>query len=114
MGGLARIIEEGIRFPGFAFINIQSPCMTYGEEEQQIKAQKAMMQSLEALGHDPANRALATERAGEYGTRLYTGILYRNPKPLPTYGQGVAERHVALRKQAVPRHEILNRFMPEN
>src|SRR6185312_7981539 len=27
MGGLARIIEEGIRFPGFAFINVQSPCV---------------------------------------------------------------------------------------
>ena len=30
MAGLARIIEEGIRFPGFAFINVQSPCVTYG------------------------------------------------------------------------------------
>jgi 2-oxoglutarate ferredoxin oxidoreductase subunit beta len=114
MAGLTRIIEEGIRFPGFAFINVQSPCVTYGEEEQQLKAQKARMQSLESLGHDPADRARATELAREYGTKLYTGVLYRNPNPPTTYGQGVVERHQTLKKQAVPRHEILNRFFPSN
>lgn len=112
MPGLARIIEEGIRFPGFAFINIQSPCVTYGEEDQQLKAQKVRMRSLESIGHDPADRAGATERAREYGTRLYTGILYRNPNPPRTYGQGVIERQQSLQKLAAPRHEILNRFLP--
>jgi 2-oxoglutarate ferredoxin oxidoreductase subunit beta len=114
MAGLARVIEEGIRFPGFAFINVQSPCVTYGEEAQQLKAQKARMQSLESLGHDPADRAKATELAREYGVKLYTGVLYRNPNAPSTYGQGVAERHQVLKKQAVPRHEILKRFLPNN
>ncbi len=114
MAGLARIIEEGIRFPGFAFINVQSPCVTYGQEEQQLKAQKTRMQSLESIGHDPANLAQATELAREYGTRLYTGILYRNPNPPPTFGQGVAERQQMTRGQALSRHEVLNRFMPNN
>jgi 2-oxoglutarate ferredoxin oxidoreductase subunit beta len=112
MAGLAKLIEEGIRFPGFAFINVQSPCVTYGQEEQQLKAHKAKMQSLESLSHDPANHAQATERARDYGVKLYTGVLYRNPNPPPTYGQGVAERHQALKSQAVPRHQILNRFVP--
>jgi 2-oxoglutarate ferredoxin oxidoreductase subunit beta len=112
MAGLARIIEEGIRFPGFAFINVQSPCVTYGEEEQQLKAQKAKLLSLESIGHDAADRALATERAREYGTKLYTGILYRNPDPPPTYCQGAAQRRQALQDQAGPRREILNRFLP--
>ena len=30
MAQLAAMIEEGIRYPGFAFINVQSPCVTYG------------------------------------------------------------------------------------
>ena len=114
MAGLAHIIEEGIRFPGYAFINVQSPCVTYGQEEHQLKAQKAKMQSLESIGHDPADRAHATELAREYGTKLYTGVLYRNPNPPPTYGRGVNERHQVLKKQAVPCHEILNRFIPSN
>ena len=113
MAGLARIIEEGIRFPGFAFINIQSPCVTYGEEEQQLKAQKAKIQSLESVGHDPSDRARATELAREYGAKLYTGILYRNPNPPPTYGQGVVERWQLLGKQAVARQELLKRFSPD-
>ena len=114
MPGLALLIEEGIRFPGFAFINVQSPCVTYGEEQEQLKAQKTRMQSLASIGHDPADRALATERAREYGTKLYTGILYRNPNPPPTYGQGVAARQQALKKQAVARHDMLKRFVPGN
>ena len=114
MNQLAKIIEEGIRYPGFAFINVQSPCVTYGLEEQQLKAHKTNMQNLEKLGHDTSDRAKATELAREYGTKLYTGVLYRNPNPPPTYGHGVNERHDVLKKQAVPRHEILNRFKPAN
>ncbi len=113
MTGLGKIIEEGIRYPGFAFINVQSPCVTYGEENQQLKAHKQRMQTLESLGHDPADRARATELAREYGTKLYTGVLYRNPNPPPTYGDGVADRQRALMPKAVPRHDILKRFFPE-
>jgi len=112
MAGLARIIEEGIRFPGFAFINVHSSCVTYGEEEQQLKAQKSRIQSLESIGHDPADRARATELAREYGTKLYTGILYRNPKPPPTYGQAVIQRQQVVQKRLVPGEELLNRFLP--
>lgn len=72
------------------------------------------MQSLESIGHDPADRARATELAREYGAKLYTGVLYRNPTPPPTYGQGVTERQEALKSQVVPRQEILNRFLPGN
>lgn len=112
MAGLAKLIEEGIRFPGFAFINVQSPCVTYGEEDQQLKGQRTRLQNLAAMGHDPSDRAKAIELAREYGTKLYTGVLYRNPAPGPTYGDGVAQRHQTLQKQAVPRHDILKRFIP--
>src|SRR5512135_1732438 len=33
MGGLAAIIEEAIRFPGFAFVNVQAPCRAFVERE---------------------------------------------------------------------------------
>jgi 2-oxoglutarate ferredoxin oxidoreductase subunit beta len=112
MPGLTKIIEEGIRFPGFAFINVQSPCVTYGEEDQQLKAQKGKIENLEAIGHDPSNASQATERAREYGTKLYTGILYRNPNPPPTYGDGVAARRALVNGQAPSAKDILNRFIP--
>jgi hypothetical protein len=51
--------------------------------------------------------------AQEYGTKLYTGIFYRDPSPQPTYEQGVAERQQALRSQALPRERILDMFLPD-
>src|SRR3974390_1481693 len=112
MAGLASLIEEGIRFPGFAFINVQSPCVTYGDEYQQLKAQKTRIQNLQSLGHNPADHARAIELPREYGTKLYTGVLYRNPNPPPTYGQGVMERQQTLKKSVIPRPDILKRFLP--
>jgi len=114
MPGLGRIIEQAIRFPGFAFVNVQSPCVTYGEAEQQLKAQKARIVSLESIGHDPADWASAAERAREQATKFYTGIFYRNPNPPPTYGQAVSQRQQSLQNQAVPRHDILNCFVPNH
>ena len=70
MGGLADVIEQAIRFPGFAFVNVQSPCVTYGQEEQSLKAHKGMMQTLASLGHDPADRLKAMALASEYGHNL--------------------------------------------
>ncbi|MGD0308985.1 MAG: 2-oxoacid:ferredoxin oxidoreductase subunit beta [Acidobacteriota bacterium] len=113
MDGLATIIEEGIRFPGFAFINVQSPCVTYGEADAQIKAQKEKMQSLEKLGHDPTNRLRAMDLAQDYGTKLYTGILYRKPNPGPTYEAAVKERQALARSSALPKEKILNMFLPQ-
>ncbi len=87
--------------------------MTYGRGRTAAQGAKGQHAELGiASATIRRDRARATERAREYGTKLYTGVLYRNPNPPPTYGQGVAERQQALKKQAVPRHEILNRFKP--
>lgn len=112
MDGLATIIEEGIRFPGFAFINVQSPCVTYGQAEAQIKVQRETMQSLEKLGHDPANRLRAMELAQDYGSKLYTGVFYRNPDPPRTYEDSARERRDTLRGTAQPKAKILDIFRP--
>jgi 2-oxoglutarate ferredoxin oxidoreductase subunit beta len=113
MPGLAAIIEEGIRFPGFAFVNVQSPCVTYGQEEQQLKAQKAVMQPLASLGHDPADRLKAMALASEYGHKLYTGVFYRNPSPPPTYEAEARRRQQETKAQARPKERILEMFRPQ-
>ena len=83
MGGLAKLIEEAIRHPGFSFVNVQSPCVTYGEASQQLKAHKAEMKTLASVGHDPADLMQAMALSREYGTRLYTGVFYRHGEPAP-------------------------------
>ena len=111
-GGLAKIIEEGIRFPGFAFINVQSPCVTYGLEHQQLKAHKAAMQSLESLGHDPSDRAKATELARAYGQNCTRACSIATRIRRQPMARAWPSAQRTLSKQAVPRHEILNRFKP--
>jgi len=109
-GTPADIIEEGIRFPGFAFINVQSPCVTYGLEDQMLKAQKASMQTLASMGHDPSNRLAAMGLAQEYGEKLYTGVFYRNPEPGPTFEGLAKERQAALKGSVSSRADVLNVF----
>ncbi len=112
MSGLAALIEEGLRFPGFAFVNVQSPCVTYGRPEAQLKAHKAAMQNLASLGHDPADRLRAMDLAGHYGRELYTGVFYRDPEPGPTFEMQMAERHASGRASALPKERILDMFIP--
>jgi 2-oxoglutarate ferredoxin oxidoreductase subunit beta len=111
MPGLASVIEEAIRYPGFAFVNVQSPCVTYGQENQQLKAHKATMKPLKDLGHSPADYLKALELATHYGQELYTGVFYRNPEPPPTYGSQVVERQARLSQDALPRERILELFV---
>jgi 2-oxoglutarate ferredoxin oxidoreductase subunit beta len=103
MDGLTKIVEEAIRYPGFAFVNIQSPCVSFGDAENQMKVQKAKMKKLSDLGHDPTNRLRAIELAQEYGTSLYTGVFYRNPNPPPTYDRQISELQGKL---AAPKPEV--------
>jgi 2-oxoglutarate ferredoxin oxidoreductase subunit beta len=112
MGGLASMIEQGIRYPGFAFINVQSPCITYGQPEAQLKAQKAEMKPLESIRHDPSDRIAALRLAQDYGRLLYTGLFYRDDTPPVTYEQDVLARQAELASKAVARERILDAFVP--
>ena len=112
MGGLAVMIEEAIRFPGFAFVNVQSPCVTYGEPDQQLKTQKARIESLQALGHDPSDWLHGVDLAREYSTKLYTGIFYKNPDPRPTLGDAIKALQDELKPKALAKKDILNMFVP--
>jgi 2-oxoglutarate ferredoxin oxidoreductase subunit beta len=109
--GLAAVIEEAIRYPGFAFVNVQSPCVTFGEEHQQIKAQKERLVPLAGLGHDASDVLAALALAQDYGRTLHTGVLYRNPAPPPTFEALVRERQDALAVGATPRERILDLFV---
>ncbi|HET9315887.1 MAG TPA: 2-oxoacid:ferredoxin oxidoreductase subunit beta [Vicinamibacteria bacterium] len=110
MPGLTSVIEEAIRFPGFSFVNVQSPCVTFGEDDWQLRAHKEQMKPLAALGHDPADRLQAMALAARYGEELHTGVYYRNPSPAPTYDALVSQRQSELRERALPRESILDIF----
>ena len=100
MDGLTKLIEAAIRYPGFSFVNIQSPCVTFGRADNQLKVQKTTMRKLEAEGHDTSNRLRALELAQDYGKELYTGVFYRNPEPPPTYDSQIRKLQNELKPKA--------------
>jgi len=111
MPGMAALIEEAIRYPGFSFVNIQSPCVTFGEEDQQLKVHKAKMKPLSKLGHDPTNQLAALDLARAYGRELYTGVFYRNPAPPPSYDRLVKQRQVEQAPLAKPRAQLFDSWL---
>lgn len=111
MPGMSALIEEAIRYPGFSFVNIQSPCVTFGEDEQQLKAHKTKMKTLASLGHDSTNQLAAMDLARAYGKELYTGVFYKNPNPPPTYESLVKLRQAEQSKKARARHQILEAYL---
>jgi 2-oxoglutarate ferredoxin oxidoreductase subunit beta len=96
MHGLAGLIEEAIRYPGFAFVNVQSPCVTFGDPDRQLKAHRAGMKKLADLSHDPADRLAAMALAQQYG-------------PSPTYDDAVRARQRELTAHA-DRTEVVDLF----
>jgi len=112
MKGLTKIIEEGLRYPGFSFINIQSPCVTYGEARDMIKGQKEHMVSLEEIGHDSSNKLAAMEVAGFYGDKIHTGVFYKEENPGPSYTDLHQELRDQTRSEAVSKDKILDCFLP--
>jgi 2-oxoglutarate ferredoxin oxidoreductase subunit beta len=112
MAGLATMIEEAIRYPGFAFVNVQSPCVTFGQAEAQLRQHKAHMKKLGDLGHDPSDRMAAMALAQLYGRELHTGVFYRDPSPRPVYDAEVRERQRALGASAPSRAAVLDAFAP--
>ncbi|HET7291673.1 MAG TPA: 2-oxoacid:ferredoxin oxidoreductase subunit beta [Vicinamibacteria bacterium] len=111
MNGLATVIEAAIRYPGFAFVNVQSPCVTFGQEEQQLRQHKAAMQPIAGLGHDPGDRLKAMALAQEYGTKLHTGIFYESSEAAPTYEGLVRERQQQLAGSGPSRADVLRPFV---
>jgi 2-oxoglutarate ferredoxin oxidoreductase subunit beta len=111
MPGLTQVLEEAIRYPGFSFVNVQSPCVTFGEDDWQVKQHRAAMKPLTSLGHDRADLLAAMDKARAYGSELYTGVFYRNPAPPPSYDQLVRERQKTLGSTAPSPSHILDAYL---
>ena len=71
---LARIMTEAIKFEGFAFVQILSPCITFRPE--QLGWKKRVHEGFEPTDDRAAAFAALAEDDG-----FTTGILYRAPRP---------------------------------
>ena len=72
--GLAKILVEAVAHPGFSFVQVLSPCLTFRPEQ---KEWKSLTQPFD--GEPTADPVAAAARLAADGP-LATGILYRNPR----------------------------------
>jgi len=86
--GAARILAEAIAYPGFSFVQILSPCVTFRPEQRGWRKQ---------VHPAPVE---STDDAARAARRIMTdddfniGVLYRGDRPPFPAASGVAERNV--------------------
>ncbi|MDA1099990.1 MAG: thiamine pyrophosphate-dependent enzyme [Proteobacteria bacterium] len=73
--GTAQIIVDGIRHPGFSFIEILSPCVTFRPEEREWAKEVHPAAVEETVDRAQAARRVLTDDG------FNTGILYRGDRP---------------------------------
>jgi 2-oxoglutarate ferredoxin oxidoreductase subunit beta len=103
---LASLIEAGVRYRGFAFIDVFSPCVTYGQPRDMAKELRARAKSLEEAGHDPKNKLEAYRIAELYGQEFWTGVIFQD-EGRESYTDMQERLHQTAEKAgAYPREEI--------
>ena len=80
---LMKLYVDGIRHPGFALIDVFSPCVTFNKVQTYDWFRKRVYK-LEETDHDPASFHGAMDRALEWGEKIPIGLLYRDPNPPPS------------------------------
>jgi 2-oxoglutarate ferredoxin oxidoreductase subunit beta len=80
---LMKLYVDGIRHPGFALIDVFSPCVTFNKVQTYDWFRKRVYK-VEDTNHDPANFHGAMDKALEWGEKIPIGLLYRNPNPPPS------------------------------
>ena len=75
---LVNIMKEAIRYPGYAFVDILQPCITFNK----INTFAYYKNMVAPLGedYDPTDRMEAIKMSMEVSEKIPTGILYREEK----------------------------------
>ncbi len=91
---LAKLITAGIDHPGFAIVQVQSPCTTYNDTYEALKGNAAKGIDPTAWtvpdDHDPTDRGAAYDIISQGGIPL--GVIYKN-EGRPTLDQQNEELH---------------------
>jgi 2-oxoglutarate ferredoxin oxidoreductase subunit beta len=80
---LMKLYADGIQYPGFALIDVFSPCVTFNKQNTFDWFRKRVYK-LEDKGHNPEDFHAAMDRALEWGEKIPIGLLYRNPQARPS------------------------------
>jgi 2-oxoglutarate ferredoxin oxidoreductase subunit beta len=80
---LAKLYTDAIQYPGFALIDVFSPCVTFNKHNSYDWFRKRVYK-LEDRGHDATDFHAAFDAALEWGEKIPIGLFYRRPDPPPS------------------------------
>lgn len=80
---LTKLYMDGIQFPGFALVDVFSPCVTFNKQNTYPWFRERVYR-LEDNRHDPSDFNAAMEKALEWGEKIPIGVFYRAPDPRPS------------------------------
>lgn len=75
---LADTIKQAITYPGFAFVDILQPCVSFNK----VNTAQWYRERVYELGpdYDPTDRLRAFDKALEWGERIPLGVIYRSSR----------------------------------
>lgn len=74
---LTALIGAGLRHPGFAFINVMSPCVTYNKVNTYAWFTEHLVSLAGIAGYDPTDKKLALNTLHDHDD-LVTGLVYQD------------------------------------
>lgn len=85
--GLSKLIAAAIQHKGHALVDILQACVIFNRVNT-YDWYRERIYDLAEVGHNPADRDAAWERANEFGDKIPIGILYQDTS-VPTYEEQV-------------------------
>jgi 2-oxoglutarate ferredoxin oxidoreductase subunit beta len=109
---LADLIAGGIAHPGFALIDVFSPCVTWNKVNTYAWFRERVYDVNED-GHDPTDSAAAMQRSMEFGERIPTGLIYRHERPIYEASEPVLQRGPLVKQEMGMSQEMLDDLLVE-
>ncbi len=110
MDHLIDLIEEAIKFRGFALVDILQPCVAWNRINT-YQFYNERVYKLEENGHDPTNLSDAYERSEEWLDRIPIGIFYKVERSTYEDGFPVLKGEPMVKKSLKSSH--LEKFIKE-
>jgi len=84
---LTELIKQGIEHPGFSFLDVFSPCVTYNHDNNLPVVPSARKKLEDDSAHDPANWMAAMEKSLLWGDEIPIGKFFERTDVLRSTGQ---------------------------
>jgi len=81
---LVELIKGAIQHPGFAVVDVFSPCVTFNRDNT-YEFFRERVAPLEDEGHDPGDWLAACEKSVDWEERIHTGLFFRNESVPPLH-----------------------------